>query len=284
MAGAGEPARLPLVLCNVSVADVPLSGVIPAAARAGFDAITIVGGALRRSIERDGIGPDELAAMVREHGLTVTDVEAVGDWWRPLPTDSPTWLQPGFDEAEFLDVATTFGAVNLVATHFGTMGPLDEAAVQFARLCDAAAERSLMVAFEYPAMATVDDVATAWTIVRLADRANGGILHDVWHHDRSPATDAQLDEVPADRFFSIQLSDASAERRGPPIEDARHRRLIGEGDLDVVEGLRHLVARGVRCPIGIEVFVSFDRRPVDVRVREFADNLRWAATQAGLAV
>jgi sugar phosphate isomerase/epimerase len=149
-------------------------------------------------------------------------------------------------------------------------------------LCDAAADRDLSVALEYPAMATLGDVATAWAIVERAGRANGGIVHDVWHHDRSTATDADLDAVPADRFLSIQLSDASAERRGPPIEDARYRRLVGEGDLNVVEGLRRLVARGVRCPIGIEVFVSFDLRPVDERIREFADNLRWAATAAGL--
>src|SRR4051794_30499718 len=106
--------RLPMVLCNVSVGDVPLREMIPAAAEAGFDAVSIYGAAVRRSERRDGVGPDRLAALVREHGIAVTEVEAVADWFAPLPPGLPRWLDPGFDESGFLDLAVAFGARTLV--------------------------------------------------------------------------------------------------------------------------------------------------------------------------
>ena len=274
--------QLPLVLCNVSVVDLPLHEVIPAAAAAGFEGISIYGAAVRRSMQRDGLGPEELAALVHKHGLAVTDVEAVADWFTPLPDGLPRWLDPGFDEAGFLGLAATFRARTLVAVHFGAQRPVAEAAVQFARLCDAAAERGLAVALEYPAMATVGDVGTAWAIVAAAGRANGGIVHDVWHHDRSPAGDAELAQVPADRIFSIQLADAPAEPTGPLLEDVRHRKLLGAGDLRPAELLRDLVARGVRCPVGIEVLTPFDERAPLVRIQELYDSLRAVAVAAGV--
>lgn len=274
--------RLPLALCNVSVADVPLNQVIPAAAAARFDAVSLYGPAVRRSIDRDGIGPAELARMLRDHGLVVTDVEAVGDWLGPPPRDLPRWLDPGFDEHGFLDLAATVGAGTLVATHFGPPAPLDEAARQFAGLCDRAADRGLTVALEYPAMATIADVATAWAVIKGAGRADAGLVHDVWHHARSPSGDAELAAVPAERIRSVQLADASREPVGPPMEDVRHRRLLGTGDLRPAAQLRALVERGVRCPVGIEVFTAFDRRPARERIQELYDNLRAAVLEAGL--
>ncbi len=279
--GARLP-HLPLALCNVSVADLPLREMIPAAAEAGFEAVSIYGAAVRRSVLRDGLGPDRLAALVREHGLTVTDVEAVADWLAPLPDGMPRWLDPGYDETGFLDLAATFGARTLVAVHFGPLPPIDEAAEQFARLCDAAAPRGLSVAIEYPAMATLGDVGTAWAIVEAAARPNSGVVHDVWHHDRSPAGDLELARVPPERFLSIQLADAAAEPIGPPLEDVRLRRLLGVGELRPADILRDLVSRGVRCPVGIEVFTPFDERPPRERVRELYENLRATVEAAGL--
>jgi sugar phosphate isomerase/epimerase len=274
--------HLPLVLCNVSVADLPLRDVIPAAAEAGFEAVSIYGAAVRRSMRRDGIGPEVLAALIREHGLSVTDVEAVADWFAPLPDGLPRWLDPGFDEAGFLDLAAAFGARTLVAVHFGPLPRIEDAADQFGRLCDAAAARGLSVAIEYPAMATLGDVGTAWAIVEAAARPNSGVVHDVWHHDRSPAGDAELALVPPERFLSIQLADAATDPIGPPMEDVRFRRLLSAGELRPADLLRSLVARGVRCPVGIEVFTPFDERPPRVRVRELYENLRATVEAAGL--
>ena len=121
-------------------------------------------------------------------------------------------------------------------------------------LCDAAADRGLQVALEFPAFATIADVATAWDVARLADRPNAGVLVDLWHHRRGGNDDEALRAVDGSRVYSVQLSDAAGDPVGPPLEDVMHRCLPGDGDFGVVEHLRTLDALGVRAPIGIEVF------------------------------
>jgi sugar phosphate isomerase/epimerase len=213
--------------------------------------------------------------------VTTPGSEVLASVGRDAAPEQPAWQRAVYDESGLLELASVLGARNLAAVHFGAARPIDVAATQSARLCDAAAERGLTVSLEYAAMATISDVATAWAIVSRSGSANGGLVHDVWHHDRSTADDADLAAVPADRILSIQLSDAAAERHGPLVEDVRHRRLLGDGDLHPGATLRALLERGVRCPVGIEVFTPFDRRPVQERVDELANSLRSALPTGG---
>jgi sugar phosphate isomerase/epimerase len=242
-----------LMLCNMSVVNLPLQDVIPAAAVAGFDCMSVVAHAHRRAVERDGLTDADLCALLADHGMRVQDVEAAGDWLGTPPPAEEAWLNPVYETDRFLDVASALGAKTLVAVHFGAVAPAEDAAVAFGDLCDRAKERGLQVALEFPAMATIADVRTAWDVVRLADRPNGGLLLDVWHHRRSGATDADLASVPPERILSIQLGDGTKDPVGPPVEDVLHRSVPGMGELEVASLLRELDERGVRCPVGVEV-------------------------------
>jgi sugar phosphate isomerase/epimerase len=242
-----------LMLCNVSVANLPLQEVIPAAAGAGFDCISVLARAHRRAVERDGLTNAELRGLLADHGIRVQEVEAAGDWLSPVPVAEKPWLDPVYDCARLLDLAAELDARTLVATHFGAPVVPEVAAEAFAKLCDRAAVRGCRVALEFPAMATVADVRSAWGIVALADRPNGGLLVDNWHHRRSDATDDDLAAVPSARILSIQLSDGTRDPVGPPIDDVVHRSLPGHGELGVAQFVRDLDQRGVRCPVGVEV-------------------------------
>jgi sugar phosphate isomerase/epimerase len=261
-----------LVLCNVSVATLPLEAVIPAAARVGFDAISVLARSHRRAVTRAGLTNADLLALLQGHGLLVTDVEAVGDWLAPTPFAEDSMFHPVYGVEQFLEVAEGLRAETLVATHFGPVAPADQASEAFAGLCDRAADRGVRVALEFPAMATVADVRSAWEIVRGAGRANGGLLVDLWHHRRSDASDDDLLQVPADRIFSVQVCDAAAEPIGLPIEDVAHRRLPGDGDLGVADFLASLDRHGVRCPVGVEVLrrelVEGGAEPAAVRLHD----------------
>jgi sugar phosphate isomerase/epimerase len=250
MAEGRGPLR---VLCHISMAPVPARELIPAAAAAGFDGVSIVARAHRRFLSSEGITDADLRTLFADHGLVVTDFEAVGDWLAPPPADRPPHLRSVYTGTQCLDAAEAVGARTLVATHFGEPIAAPQAAHAFARLCDRAAERGLQVALEFPAMATIADVTTAWDVVRLADRPNGGILLDTWHHRRSPATDTDLAAVPAERIMSIQLRDGAAEPVGPPVEDVLIGVLPGDGDFGLADLVGSLLRRGVTCPVGVEV-------------------------------
>ena len=244
-----------LVLNNVSLLPVPLADVVVAAADAGFDAISVLARSYRYTAERAGHTTASVRALVADHGLLITDVEATGDWLGPEPDDAPSRLRTVvYPTAELVDIAAQLGATTLTAIHAGAAQPLDASAAAFARLCDRAADVGLRVALEFVAWMGIDSLATAWDVVRTADRPNGGLLVDLWHHRRSSRDDDLLRSIPAARVFSVQVCDASAQPRGPLAEDVQHRTLPGEGELDVVGFLRTLAEMGVEAPIGVEVF------------------------------
>jgi sugar phosphate isomerase/epimerase len=265
------------MLCNVSVQNVHLREAIPLAAASGFRLMSITA----RSHKKSGMTNDELLELLGEHGVRVQEVEAAFDWLVDLAEAGTGRFQADYDTAELLDVAAALGARTLTAIHFGPPRPPDVAAAGFARLCDRAAERGIDVALEYAAIATVADLATAWAIVSTAARPNAGLLVDLWHHRRSSSDDALLESIPADRILSVQLSDGAREPEGTLLEDVGRRRLPGDGELDVVGFVRRLVAHGVTCPIGVEVFdptaLAADRAG---RVRALHDSLQAVVTGA----
>jgi sugar phosphate isomerase/epimerase len=250
-----------LVLPNVSVASLHLTEVVAAASTAGFDGISVLGRSRRRAL-RDGLTDADLRAMIRDHGLVVTDVEAAGDWLNVPPSGAPAWLDLvyGWEELveigweELVEIAAHLGASTVVAVHFGAPAPLAEAAGLFGRLCDRAADHGLRVAPEFPAWATIGDVGSAWDVARESGRDNAGILVDFWHHRRGGNDDAALRRVPGDRAFSVQISDAAATPVGHPQDDVLHRRLPGEGELDPAPFLRTFWGMGVTAPVGVEVY------------------------------
>jgi len=243
-----------LVLCGISVQILPFRQQVELAARHGFDAITAIGGLLRRCVDKEGMTLPEIRTIADDAGIRITDVEASGGWLSPAIPGTPRWLTPAYDVAGFLEAAVTLGAKNLVAVHFGAPPDPDVAVERFVALCGQAAQHGIQVAFEFPAFATIRDVAACWDIVRAADQPNGGLLIDSWHHYRGGGDDEVLRSIPGDRIFSVQLSDGLAEPQGSLIEDAAGRLLPGEGAFDIPRFLDLLAGNGVRCPVGVEIF------------------------------
>jgi sugar phosphate isomerase/epimerase len=242
-----------IVLCAMSMVPIGLRDLADAAAAAGFDAITVVGSVYHRGRTRDGLSDADMRALLADRGLVVTDVESAGCWLSP-PDAAPERWRPRSSDDEMIRIAEALGARTLVATHFGTPTTAEAAADAFGRLCDKAAEADLQVSLEFPAMATIRDVAMAWDVVRLADRPNGGILVDIWHHRRSSNDDAALARVPPERITSLQLTDGAASPVGSLEEDVLVRGLPGEGDFGVVDLVRTLAAAGVTAPVGVETW------------------------------
>ena len=217
--------------------------------------MSIVARSHKYAVERGGLTTDDLRAAAADHGLAITDVETVGDWLAPEPTDVDARVRSVVYPAdELLDITAALGAPTVTAIHPGAPRPLDESAAAFASLCDRAADRGLRVALEFVPWMGIDSAAAAWEVVRTADRPNGGLLVDLWHHRRSSADDEALRRVPADRIFSVQLCDGTAQPNGALVDDVQHRMLPGRGELDAVGFLRVLREMGVDAPVGVEVF------------------------------
>ena len=214
-----------------------------------------------------------------EADVTIFDpfVQWVPDWSPPDPDAVPPLFDT--DEDELFRRGDALGIDSLtVLEPFGeTLGPA-AAATAFGRLCDRAADHGWRVHLEFIPFTGIPDLATAWDIVERADRDNGGLLFDTWHFYRGTADEELLRTIPGEKIYRVQVADAPAESQYALREESlHHRRLPGEGDLNLLSPIRTLDDIGGLNSVGIEVISDdLDERPateIGTRCRASLDDL-----------
>lgn len=229
----------------------PFAERVAAAAAAGFAAMGLDSHDYAAS-RANGHSDAEMRTVLADHGMRVAELEFVADWLNGA-------RHPGgvsHSEERLYAAADAFGARHI---NVGTMLPPGElpdfetVAERFADLCDRAIAHGLRVALEFLPWTAIPDAATAWQIVELAGRENGGVLVDSWHYFRGAADPAQLRTIPPNRVVVIQFDDADAYTGGDLLEDTMKRRLPGEGTFDLVGFIGLLDGIGVTAPISVEI-------------------------------
>ncbi len=249
------------VLCSGTLARrTPFAERLAAASAAGFDGISLWGRDYRTARD-EGLTDADLVAMLDHHGLAVAELDPAW-WW--LPGADQVHIPPaldemdvfGFAERELFAIADALGARSLNAVDvFGGAWGTEEAAAALAGLADRAAEHGLLVHLEFLPWSRIPDVATAWEIVRLADRPNAGLAVDSWHFFRGRPDLAALGAVPGHAIMNVQWDDGPARPEPEPMTATLHeRRLPGQGDFDLGALAATLRASGTTCPYGVEVF------------------------------
>ncbi|HEY3263219.1 MAG TPA: sugar phosphate isomerase/epimerase [Pseudonocardiaceae bacterium] len=223
---------------------------VRAAAAAGFAGIGL---RAENYVDARRAGLDDAAmhAVLREHGMTVMEVEYLTGWGTEGDRDAAQQEK----ERTVFHLARTFGVGHLNAGLL-EKPPLDAVPAAFGALCRRAGE--LTVALEFMPYSGVPDLATAWAVVDRCGEPNSALLVDAWHWTRSRAAPDDLGPVPAERIVSIQLCDVAAEPMPVPRQESLHHRLPpGRGFGDVAGMLRALRDHGVR-PVVIAVEVISD--------------------------
>ncbi|MGQ7956373.1 sugar phosphate isomerase/epimerase family protein [Pseudomonas sp. SP16.1] len=179
---------------------------------------------------------------LRDTGIRVLDVEILR-------------LKPETRVAEFeaiLAVGAELGASELLVAG----NDADEARLtaNFAALCDLAAPYGLHPHLEFMPWTDARDLSQAVRIVAAADRANGCVLVDAFHFDRSASRLEDLATLPAARLRYAQLCDVAGPRPADMAEILRQarneRRFPGDGDCDLLGLLRALPAN---IPLSLEI-------------------------------
>lgn len=239
---------------------------LQAAAAAGFDAVEV----WREDIAACPGGAAEVRNMAGDLGLQIADIMVLRD---------ATGLPDGLREAKrdetlaVMDLALALGTACVQSP--ATMAPeciagrIDE---DLAWMADQAAVRGLTVSYEATAWSVVDNtLPAAWDRVHRLGAANVGVVVDSFHICARGRDASDLDGVPADRIFQVQLNDllepVSIDDLPHLIEVARHRRVLpGDGRFPLADFMRRLDAMGYAGPMGVEVFsdVLKARPPADV--------------------
>ncbi len=271
-----------LILSHFSLGrHVPFPERVAAAADAGFAALSLFAGDYER-LRAEGWSDAGLRAVLDASGLRVVELEALSGWWSGGP-ERAAYLER---ERRILAMGDVLGPAHHVQAIGPYEGPLEAAAERFAALCDRAAEHGMGVALEFlPEMSNIPDAGVALQLVELADRPNGGLCIDVWHHYRGAADDALLRAVPAHRVLSVQFNDGPRQRVLSDYHDdcITHRLPPGDGEFDLPRFLDVLAEMGVRLPLSVEVInADLQRRlPLPELARLLVDRTRAVVAAAG---
>jgi sugar phosphate isomerase/epimerase len=189
--------------------------------------------------------------------------------------------------ARFLDIAWQ------LAAHFGSRylqvigpydQPLDIAVERFRSVCDRAADYGMKVGLEFLPFTNVRTASDAMAIVGAADRPNGGVCVDIWHHRRGANDSALIEAIPIDKVMAVQINDGPMK---PQLDDYKDDCLLnrvapGDGEMHVAEFVATLLRMGTTAPWSLEVCQQGAAVGAD-HVRHCADQMRAVLADARCA-
>jgi 2-keto-myo-inositol isomerase len=233
----------------ITVRNAPLAKKLDVARAAGYDGVGLWVDETDQAA-RAGDGLEGVARALKDHGLAAAEMCFVGGWMYPeegTRTRAYERAEHAFRTAQVLNCGCA------VACASGDPGELEDAATDFGELCDLARRFGVRVALEFLGGAQqVKDVRTAWQIVELASRPNGGLLIDTFHFYKGGSDIADLEPVTGDKVFLVHISDAP----DLPREEAEDRDRVfpGDGVLPLEAIAATLASKGYRGFYSLELF------------------------------
>jgi 4-hydroxyphenylpyruvate dioxygenase len=240
---------------KTSIATVCLSGglseKLQAIAAAGFRGVEI--------FENDLLSyhgtPADVAKEIADLGLTLITFQPFRDF-EGMPDGQ---RQRTFDRAERkFDLMRELGCASLLVCSNVSpeaSGGIDRAAADFRELGERAAKRGLRVGFEALAWGRhIDDYRDAWEVVRRADHPAIGLVLDSFHIYARKTDLRQLNAIPSDRIFLVQLADAPWLDMDVLTWSRHFRCFPGQGDLPLVDFMAAVAATGYQSDLSLEIF------------------------------
>ncbi len=261
---------------RTSIATVCLSGTLVeklhAAAAAGFDGVEV----FEPDLVASPGSPEELVALARRLGLSL-------DLYQPF-RDAEGVTDDVFEavlhraRAKFRLMQRLHIDTMLVCSNVATATVDDDAvsAAQLRRLGEEAEAYGVRLAYEALAWGRfVDDYRRAWRIVELAGHPAVGVCLDSFHILSRGHDPAEIEQMPGDRIFFLQLADAPALSMDVLSWSRHHRLFPGEGAFDLTAFVGHVLAAGYTGPLSLEVFNDVFRQ---TDVRRTADQAKRSLT------
>jgi sugar phosphate isomerase/epimerase len=223
------------------------------AARAGFSGLGLWHADLEHVLERRSLR--DVKAVFADAGLEHLELEFLMDWF----------LDPGDERRTASDAQRRllFDAAAVLEPHHikvgnipGTPCPLEQVTERFGELCaDAAEHHAAKIVYELmPFDVNVHTLEAALAVVEGAGARNGAIAIDTWHMGKLGIAPEDLTGIPLEYLGWVELGDGRREDMDDLVDETvNHRRLPGEGELDVAAYVAACRDHGYAGPWGVEV-------------------------------
>ncbi len=253
----------------------PIEDRIAAAAAAGIAGIGLYVGDWERQVA-EGMTPGRLHDLLDRHGVVLAEIEAIQIW----DTDGAA----GERTQRYLDIVWQL-AEHFRCRYLQVVGPydqpLEDAVERFGIVCDRADDYGLLVGLEFLPFTNVRTASDAMAIVSAADRRNGGVCVDIWHHRRGANDKSLIEAIPVDKVMAVQINDGPM---APQLDDYKADCLLnrvapGDGEMNTVEFVAMMLRMGTTAPWSLEVCRQGTPVGAD-HVRHCADRMRGVLAQA----
>jgi sugar phosphate isomerase/epimerase len=226
------------------------------------------------------VGLDAVFEKAQQLGLTHIEVELATGWWH----EESVWL----DNWQFLKHAAQKLNAKMIkiGTEFGEpLKDFTHMVKPFRRLAEEAAEIGTKVALEPLPFSLIGSMPQGADLVAAVDHKAAGLMVDYWHIFRAGTSLEEMkSRVPVEYIFGIELNDALNKIEGTLFEDTRdNRKLLGEGDQDVIGFVKSIHEMGYRGDWGVEILSEEHRaKPILQGLQDAIDSARKIFAEAGI--
>jgi sugar phosphate isomerase/epimerase len=284
----------PLMLCAGTIAKAKFRERVQAAAKAGFESISLFPEHYLNALRREKLNIDDMQEILAEHDVKLIEVDPLLGWFGDDASHS---------EGLIFEIADAFGARSVnVAPGAAPNLPLSAMTEVFGRLCERTKGHGFRLNLEFLPWTVIPDLSSALSIVQDCGQENAGITFDAWHFFRGGGQVEELRRLSPDDaacITNIQINDApknplptkpwerltrskemlmmgqtslqvmGAREFFPLASNARHphanasammsetcfaRLLPGEGGIPIKELLSAVEEAGAVATIGLEIF------------------------------
>jgi len=244
------------------ISSFPFEKRVEVAARAGYRGLGLLHADLMAVANR--LGLSEMRRILDANGMQHVELEFLTDWF----AQGRARAESDAVRRDLLEAAEALSARCIkIAPGIGEPS-LDNVALQmprmiesFAALSREAATYGTSIALEIMPFSNIRTVPAALELVSADPQPNGGLYLDIWHMARGGIDYAEVAKIPQQCIKAVELDDADRDVVGTLWDDTRfHRRLCGEGSLDIPAFLKAIDETGYRGPYAIEIISREHRR------------------------
>lgn len=227
---------------------------LDAIAQTGWAGFGFAAGDLR--VVENTVGFKAVYERAQELGLNHIEVELATNWWLQDSEWRDTWdlliRAASQMNAKLIKIGTAFG---------DPVNDFSHMVAPFRKLAQEAEAVGAKVALEPLPFALIGSMPQGADLVAEVNHPAAGLLVDYWHIFRAGTTLEEMEaRVPVEFIFGIELNDALDEIVGTLFEDTRdNRKLLGEGDQDVVGFIRAIQRLGYTGDWGVEILSAEHR-------------------------
>lgn len=160
-------------------------------------------------------------------------------------------------EEDILRYAGELGVefISLVAPFQGIDVPFETVVDSLGQFTDRANALGIRPHLEVSNGSKVSTMADGLALVEAVGRDGLGLVIDTYNLIKSGGSPADVDPVPPERIFQVQLVDGSLATRVDRFYDSTHfRELPGDGELPMVDIVQRIADKGPLPPTGPEIF------------------------------